>query len=816
MLQKAKQKSWDALETLALIGTYTPRRCGIATFTNDLTEALSSAAPEINTTAVAMNDRAEGYRYNKRVWFEVNQSRLVEYRLAADFLNMSSVDVVCLQHEFGIFGGHDGSYILEMLRRLRMPVVTTLHTVLKEPTDGQLRVMRQLNELCDQFVVMAHRAESFLCDIYEIPRDKITIIPHGIPEVPFVDPAYFKDLFGVEGKKVILTFGLLGPSKGLENMIEAMPAIVAKHPDAVYIVLGATHPGVIAHQGEEYRLGLQKRAKELGVAENIIWVNRYVDLDELLEFLGSADVYVTPYLNEAQITSGTLCYALGSGKPVVSTPYWHAEELLADGRGKLVPFGDTKQLANGINELFDHEAERHAIRKKAYQHTRPMVWENVASEYLNLFQRVRTHRNRAPKPNFTARPSIMSSMKTPELTEIKLDQLINLTDGTGILQAAQATVPDRHAGYTTDDNARALIVTLIAQDHLPTLTGSPGRRYATPGPTDSKTLPTGYLDDMSTRYLSFLGHAFNTETARFRHRMNYERQWMDDVGSEESHGRSIWALGETVARSPSRGQMTFAANLFQQALDSCTQLQTPHGIAFSLIGIHAYLRRFSGDSHARRVRENLAHKLFHSFNTHGDHDWPWLSDQMTYANAQVPHALLLSGRWMFNNEMIQKALHVLEWLYHVELGEDEHFAPIGSDGWLKRGQNKARFNQLPLEASGMIAATLEAYRVTNDKKWVERSYRCLNWFLGENDLRQPLYDPSTGGCAEVLLPHGVSENQSAEATTCWLFGLLSLYDHIQSEDAASHTITAAEPGGAMTGDRHEAALSRYKTEQKQS
>ncbi|QQE13892.1 glycosyltransferase family 4 protein [Planctomycetota bacterium] len=797
MLQKAKPSSWDALETLALIGTYTPRRCGIATFTNDLTEALSGAAPKINTTAVAMNDRPEGYRYNKRVWFEVNQSRLVEYRLAADFLNMSSVDVVSLQHEFGIFGGHDGAYILELLRRLRMPVVTTLHTVLREPTDGQLRVMRQLSDLSDQFVVMAYRAEEFLRDIYKIPADKITVIPHGIPDVPFVDPNYYKDLFGVEGKKVILTFGLLGPSKGLENMIEAMPAIVKQHPDAVYIVLGATHPGVIAHQGEEYRLGLQRRAKELGIADNIIWVNRYVDLDELLEFLGSADVYVTPYLNEAQITSGTLCYALGCGKPVVSTPYWHAQELLEDGRGKLVPFGDTNELANAVNELFTNEAERHAIRKRAYQYTRPMAWKSVAQKYLNLFQTVREHRNNSPKPTLLARPSGLSNLKTPELTEIKLDQLINLTDGTGIIQAAQSTIPDRHVGYTTDDNARALIATIIAQDHLPTLNVPATRRLRPAAQVESSMLVPNALEDLTTRYLSFIGHAFNSETGRFRHRMNYARQWQDEVGSEESHGRSIWALGETVARSSMRGHMTFAANLFQQALDTCAKLQTPHGIAYSLIGIHAYLRRFSGDSHARRLREQLADKLMTAFRSHMDDDWPWLSDKLTYANAQIPHALLLSGRWMFNNEMIQMALRVLDWLYNIQIGEDDHFAPIGSDGWLRRNHNKARFNQLPIEASGMINAALEAYRVTNDKTWLERAYGCLNWFLGDNDLHQPLYDPSTGGCAEVLLPHGVSENQSAESTTVWLIGLLSLYDHVQSEESSA-TSTESVPAPEAT------------------
>ena len=764
MLLKAKPSSWDALQTVALIGTYTPRRCGIATFTHDTTEALCEAAPEISTMAVAMNDRPEGYRYANKVWFELNQNRLVEYRLAADFLNMSNVDVVSLQHEFGIFGGPDGAYILEMLRRLRMPVVTTLHTVLREPSDGQLRVMRQLNEVCDRFVVMAQRAEKFLRDIYKIPHDKIAVIPHGIPDVPFIDPNYYKDLFGVEGKKVILTFGLLGPSKGIENMIQAMPAIVEKHPDAVYIVLGATHPGVIAHQGEEYRTSLQNMADDLGVKDNIIWVNKFVELEELLEFLGAADVYVTPYLNEAQITSGTLSYALGCGKATVSTPYWHAQELLDDDRGIIVPFKDPPAIADAINDLFDNEAHRHAIRKRAYQYQRAAVWPNVAAQYLDLFQAVREQRNRNPKPSISTRPSLLGKM--PELTEIKLDQLITLTDDVGLIQAAQSTIPDRSRGYTTDDNARALICTLIAQNHIHSARKAP------------------HLEDLGSRYLALIGHAYNPETQRFRHRISFNRNWIDEAGSEESHGRSIWALGETVARSQMRGHMTFAANLFQQGLESCTKLTTPHGWAYSLIGIHAYLRRFSGDSHARRVREELADKLFTAFKVHMSDDWPWLADRLTYANPQIPHALLLSGRWMFNNEMIQTALHILDWLYEVETGEHQHFAPIGSDGWLTRNSPKARFNQLPIEASGMINASLEAFRVTADKKWMDRAYRCLNWFLGDNDLHQPLYDPTTGGCSEVLLPHGVSENQCAESTTAWLLALLSLYDHTEGQETS--------------------------------
>ena len=766
-------RRWQSLQSVAMVASYVPRRCGIATFTADLSDGIAAVAPEIALSTVAMNDRPEGYRYPQRVSFEVNQHRMGEYRLAAEFLNMSNIDVCCVQHEYGIFGGPAGQHLLEMVRKLRMPVVATLHTVLKEPDKHQREVMRQLAKFCDRFVVMADRAMEFLLDSYDIDRAKVELIPHGIPNVPFVDPNFYKDHFGVEAKKVILTFGLLGPSKGIEVMIEALPRVVAKHPDVIYIVLGATHPGVMAEQGEEYRLGLERRAKELGVTDHVEFVNKYVELDELVEFLGAADVYVTPYLNEAQITSGTLSYAMGSGKATVSTPYWHAQELLAEDRGKLVPFRNPEALAGAINELFDNETERHAMRKRAYQHTRQMCWENVASSYLDLFETVREERNRDPRP--TAQYRRLRG-KTPELTEIKLDHLRTLTDDIGIYQHAKATVPDRRHGYTTDDNARALIAVLMAADHV-------------------NFIPGSTLEQFVNRYLAFLEHAFDDASGRFKHRLHFDRSWRDDTTSEEAHGRAIWGLGEAVARCQTRGHMALAANLFQRALPACETLSHPHGWAYSLIGIHAYLRRFSGDSHARRVREQLAHKLFEQFKANASDDWPWLSDDLTYANARLPHALLLSGRWMFNNEMIQVALRNLEWLHSVQTGEKGQFEPVGTDGWFHRGGEKSRFNQQPIEAAAMIDACLEAYRVTADSVWTDRAHRCLNWFLGDNDLATPLYDAASGGCHDALMAHGVSENQSTESTLAWLLSLLALYDH--NLDQVTGTTTREEAAEAV-------------------
>lgn len=753
------QQPWGSLRSVACVGTYLPRRCGIATFTSDLSQALSAHAPQVQTRTVAMNDQPEGYRYGPDVCFEINQNRPAEYRLAADFLNMAGTDVVCLQHEFGIFGGEAGSHVVDFLKRLRMPVVATLHTVLRDPEPHYRRVALEVFEQCDRLVVMAQRAHDFLTDIYKVPAEKIQLIHHGIPDTPFVDPNYYKDQFGVEGSKVILTFGLLGPSKGVENMIDALPAIVKKHPDAVYMILGATHPGVIAHMGEEYRLGLQRRAKELGVEKHIRWFNRFVELEELIEFLGAADVYVTPYENEAQITSGTLAYALGTGKATVSTPYWYAQEMLAEGRGVLVPFKDTPAMSNAIIDLFDDDTKRHAIRKRAYQYTRAMRWDVIAGQYLDLFAKVREERSRDPRPAKAITDGMMGGRHS--LPEIKLDHLETMTDATGIIAHAVCNVPDRKTGYTTDDNAAALRTVLLAHAHVDTQAGAK-------------------LDQMAGTYLAFLNDAYDQDSGRFRTHMRYDRRWIDERGSEDTHGRALWALGQTVASSHIPGHLTLAANLFHAGLPACANFKHMHGIAYALIGIHAYLKRFSGDSQARRVREELAKRLMDQFAKNATDDWPWPKDEITYDAARLPHALLLAGRWMFNNAMIQQALTALDWLHNIQAGENEQFAPVGSEGWLSRNGVKARFNQMPDEASATIEAALEAYRVTNDVLWLDRAQRCLDWFLGDNDLRLPLYDPSTGGCCDKLMPHGVDDNQSAQATSAWLLSLLNMIDHVQT------------------------------------
>jgi glycosyltransferase involved in cell wall biosynthesis len=751
---------------IALIGNYLPRQCGIATFTADLLTALSDESPASECWAVVMNDVPEGYHYPAQVRFEVNQRILHDYQLAADFLNMNKVDVVCLQHEFGIFGGDNGSYVLDMLVNLRMPIVTTLHTILKEPSSEQMTIIKRIAQLSDRLIVMSEKAVHILKEVYDVPATKIAFIPHGIPDVPFIDPNFYKDQYGVEGRKVILTFGLLSPGKGIETMINALPMIVKENPDVVYIVLGATHPHVKKVKGEAYRMSLQQRARELGVGEHIIFHNRFVELKELCEFLGAADIYVTPYLNREQIVSGTLAYALGSGKATVSTPYWYAEEMLADGRGCLFPFNDSRALANKINSLFSNDVERHAIRKRAYTFCRDMTWKEVARKYLDIFSEIKYERENAPRPVF--RVKTMSAVPI-EVPQPKLDHIIRLTDNVGIIQHAKYIVPDRYHGYCTDDNARALIAVLMAKDMI----------------EDNEI-----FTNLACTYMSFLHHAFNEETGRFRNFMGYDRRWLEEVGSEDSHGRAMWGLGEAIAMAESFNIRAVAQNIFEKALLQVLEFKSPRTWAFTVVGTLAYLRRFSGDSEVRRIHEKLANKLLIQYKNNASADWPWLEDTLNYANGKIPQALIMSGSYLHQTDMLQAGLECLKWLVEIQTDEKGHFVPVGNKGWYKKGGEKARFDQQPLEAFHIIEACREAYRATNDFVWLKYAQNCIEWFLGRNDLNIPLYDHKTGGCYDGLQATGPNLNQGAESTLVCFLSLLTfnqLRSHQISVEAIEQT-----------------------------
>jgi glycosyltransferase involved in cell wall biosynthesis len=758
----------EALRSIALIGSYVPRRCGIATFTADLASGLSAATSGLHVEVVAMNDDPAGYDYPSEVEFEIGQNELADYRVAADHLNAGRIDVVSVQHEYGIFGGSDGAHIIKLIGQLRMPVVTTLHTVLSRPTPGQKKVVNELATLSDRLIVMSDKAREFLSDVYQVDERRVLVVPHGIPDVSFVDPNYYKDQFAVEGKKTILTFGLLAPNKGIENVIRALHEIVARHPDVVYIVLGATHPHVKRASGEAYRMSLQQLARDLGVDDRVVFHDRYVDRQTLCEFLGAADLYVTPYLNEEQIVSGTLAYAMGAGKAIVSTPYFYATEMLSEGRGVVVPFADSAALARALIELLDDETTRHAIRKRAYTFSRSAVWNEVGRRYLDIFAGVRWERQHRPRRQL----SIAARQRATALPDIDLRHLRRLTDSTGVLQHAKFHIPDREHGYCTDDNARALIVAISASQHL---------------------TATDDLEELAVTYLGFLRHAYNPLFKTFRNFMGYDRRWLEERGSPDSHGRAVWALGVAATELGHETMRSFAAGLFHEALPALDDTRDLRAAAFALVGLTTYLGRFGGDTAVKRPRALLAELLLNAFEQANDPSWPWPESSLTYANARLPHALLEAGAQLENRPMIEHGLRSLAWLMDLQT-IDGRFSPIGNQGFYEKGGRRARFDQQPIEADASIAACSTAYRVTGDRKWLDRAWLAFRWFLGSNDVGQGLYDHGTGGCRDGLHATRVNDNEGAESTLAWLHALLQMHALQAAGELGWTEGVATEPG----------------------
>jgi glycosyltransferase involved in cell wall biosynthesis len=740
---------------IAFVGNYLPRQCGIATFTTDLCTALATEFGSGRLFAIPVNDPESSYEYPEQVRLELEQEDVASYERAAEFLNFNGNDLVCVQHEYGIYGGIAGRHILTLLRKLKMPVVTTLHTVLKDPDPDQRSVLEEIARLSDRMVVMSEQAAQFLREVYAVPKEKIDVIPHGVPDVQFMDPNYYKDRFGAEGKSVLLTFGLLSPNKGIENVIQALPAILARHPNVVYIVSGVTHPHIRKHEGERYREELQALAEQLGVSSNLILVNRFVSTEELVEHVGAADIYITPYRQEAQIVSGTLAIALGAGKAIISTPYWHAKELLADNRGVIVPFENPDAIAEAVLRLLDNDGERHAMRKRAYLHSRETIWSKTARKYMASFQRARFERTWQPR---AAQKDDVAENTADGLPVLNTAQMLSMTDDTGILQHAIFSVPNSSEGYTTDDNARALIVSTLL-DENPAGMG----KWENP--------------HLSRRYLAFLWLAFNTNTGRFRNFLGYDRRWLEDVGSDDSHGRALWSLGKVLGHSQDAGLRGAAGRLFEAAVPATLTFTSPRAWAFCILGMQAYLDWFPGDRSIQGARNTLANRLLDIYERSHSETWLWFEKSLSYSNARLSQALILAGWRSDNQRMIEAGMDSLKWLVAEQHREDkEIFVPIGSNGFFIEGNEKARFDQQPVEACATISACLEVYRLTEESQWFEEAQRVFRWFLGKNDLQVPLYDAITGGCRDGLHPDRINENQGAESTLSFLMALLEMQD----------------------------------------
>lgn len=736
-----------------MLGNHLPRQCGIATFTADLSAAIGAEYSGLDCFVLAMNDPGQRHRYPERVRFEIDETDIDSYRRAADFLNVSSVDVVSVQHEYGIFGGKAGSHVLALLGHLRMPIVTTLHTILANPTPQQRSVMDKITRLSERLVVMSEQGAAVLKEVHSIADSKIDIIPHGIPTLPSETDS--KMALGVEGKAVLLTFGLLSPDKGIEHVIDALPAILQSHPETLYIVVGATHPHVREHHGETYRIMLENRAQRLGVASNMIFHNRFVSQQELTEFLSAADIYITPYLKAEQSTSGTLAYAVGSGKPVVSTPYAYAQELLAGGRGVLVPWphADPTGIGRAVTALLDDDEARNELCQRGAAYGRDMLWPAVARSYRRCFDRARTERSQRLRTVFRANTLAERPLALPE---IRLAHLARLTDDTGLAQHAAFTVPRYEDGYCVDDNARALLLTTLLEA--------------------ARIEDLEFVRTLASRYMAFTRHAFDPTTGRFRNFMTYARNWVDGPGSEDCHGRALWGLGTVVGQSEDPGLRSVAESLFRDALPVVSTFTSPRAWAYTLLGIDEYLRSFAGDGHVQTAREQLAERLLSLYRKNSTSAWPWFEVRATYCNARLSQALLVSGARMVDHEMQAAGLRSLEWLAEIQRSTSGagYFEPIGSNGFFEKGGKRASFDQQPVEVCTMVSACLEAERLTNDEDWAAEARRAFDWFVGQNQLNQPLYDARTGGCRDGLHQDRRNENQGAESTLSFLMALVEM------------------------------------------
>lgn len=716
---------------IAFVGNYLPRNCGIATFTHDLAEAVAQQCePSQPVLIAAMNDIPEGYAYPNRVRFEMRQNFLVDYTRAADFLNFSRINVVSLQHEYGIFGGKWGANILTVLRNIRCPIVVTCHTVLKDPKPEQREVFIEIAGLASKLVVMSERAVEFLETAYNIPKAKIALIPHGIHDTPFVDPAYFKDKFGLEGRRVLLTFGLLGSNKGIKYMIEALPAIVKKHPKTTYLVLGATHLAILKLEGESYRLGLQRQVRELGIEDHVLFHPRFVDLDELLEYLGATDIFVTPYLNLDQITSGALAYAMGAGKAVVSTPYWHAEELLANGRGRLVPPEDPSALSREIIALLDDEVELAAMRKRAYLHCRSMTWASVARSYLQLFDEVRSHAVfTVPVATSMTRPLSATNLPAP-----KLDHLERLGDDIGLSHHARGPLPNFTYGYWLEDAAAGLVAVLKYHDMF--------------GVPEAAKL--------SVKYLTLLQHLIGDGKA-VAGLMSYDRRRGDDA-SDMAIGKAIWGVGYAVDHGPTLLHGV-SMDLFNQLLAEVS-ITTPRGMAYSILGASNCLRHFPGAFAVKRFLKSLVKPLTVALDAD---DWIDRWDGADWGVA--PQALTVAATNLEDNNLFEHALKLVA-----------HLRELTSEGtrFEKRNDNPDA-EELPISVMAFIEALGAVFHKNRDRELLDPIRAAADWFLGANKRGESLYDFNSGGCHDALTASGLNDNQGTEATVSCLIAFLTLH-----------------------------------------
>jgi len=739
---------------IAYIGTYPPKQCGIGTFTNNLVKAMalemSSRKISNNAMVIAISDRENNYRYPEEVKLAIYQNQQQDYINAAKFINYSDARVCILQHEFGIFGGDDGIYILPLLHHLEIPLIATLHTILKEPSFIQRSIIEEIGRKAARIVVMSHRAVDYLKTIYKIPGEKIDLIQHGVPDLDRMSRKTAKQKHGLSGRTVLLTFGLIGRNKGIETILNALPDVVSKHPDILYILLGATHPNVLRYSGEEYRNYLIRLAKNLGLDKNVYFINEFTNEETLFEYLNACDIYVTPYLNEAQITSGSLSYAIGAGCAVVSTPYWHALELLDQGRGRLFDFRNSSQLTEILNELLTDVVMIENIREKAYDYGKKTRWPRIGKEYVSLAEHI-NGKWKKQKEVYTQPLDIRI------LPAFSLDHIRRLTDETGIIQHATYSIPNFKEGYCLDDNSRALMMTAMAY-----------RRYR-----DKDIISLMYV------YLSFIMY-MQRENGNFRNYLSFSREYMEEYGSEDSFGRTIWALGQLLISPPNDNFRQMARGIFFKSLPIFEELKSPRAIANTIMGTASYLKHAQDDEKMIGIMNDLVSLLVSGYEKYSGERWKWFEEILAYDNALLPMALYSAYEINGNELLLHIANESTEFLESVTMSKG-FFCPVGNNGWFVKGMKAAEYDQQPVDTMAMTLLYYQIYQVTKKTEYLEKMFRCYQWYLGENSLRIPLFDHETKGCYDGLGETGVNRNQGAESTLSYWISHLTVLDAEEKE-----------------------------------
>lgn len=725
--------NYSESDHILFISSYPPRRCGIATFTEDLTNAFRKKFNPVLKTDICALDNGSVRCYGKNILFQINASELGSYVSLAQKVNlMKEVKIVNIQHEFGLFGGEMGDYIIPFLQALEKPAITTFHSVISEPDKNLKKTVISIANKSKAIVVMNKISGEVLQKDYQIPKSKIFYIPHGIPQVAREINQKHKKALGFENRIVLSTFGFVSKNKGIEFAIRALPKIIRKFPNVIYLILGETHPVVKKKYGEQYRNHLKREIKKLGLEKNVRFYDKYLTTEELINFLMATDVYISSSIDERQSVSGTLSYALGCAKPSVSAATEYAKHIIKNGEnGFLVKIKNSEEIAEKVICLLSDKKLSREISSQAYRSTRPMIWPNVAESYLRLFKR-------------------FAKLKANEskFPEIKFDHILKLTDSFGIVQHANYNKPNKKFGYSSDDVSRALIASV--------------RHY--------KNHPAKKLEKLIKIYLDFLKFA-RRENGSFANIISYPGKVKDKTIEEDVQGRVIWALGYSSSMGLPKAISEQALKLFKKAVLRAVKLKAPRSIAFALAGLYYYLNAYPQDAASKKLFKGLAEKLAGFYRKNSCPDWTWFESFFTYSNSILPEALFYAYIILKQKKYLEIAKSSLHFLESITFSPD-FYIPIGQKGWYFKNGQRSYFDQQPEDAASMAQTEILAYKTTKEKKYLKNAVEVFQWFLGGNYLNQMIYDEVTGGCNDGLGEQELNLNQGAESTISYLMARL--------------------------------------------